>query len=208
MAYEAKVLSERGVLCYVIDQRGWGGSTGDYCTFGYEEALDLRACIDVLRAADRIEGALYLAGVSMGASTVVHAAPHVDDLTGIMLVSPLVDLPTAVKAYAQIFFDKVAKYLPDAAYGQFVQMADLQVNGALGKLKALKAAQATSAAGCRALVIRGTNDRFTTTDQVAALVEAGGDQWSLQTIPDRGYITSFTDLLEKTWIQNFFTETQ
>lgn len=76
---------ENGCSVLFAEQRGQGGSDGDYMGFGLLERHDCRKWAEYL--AERAEGLpVYLAGVSMGATTVLMAAgePLPDCVRGII----------------------------------------------------------------------------------------------------------------------------
>lgn len=60
---------KRNYNLLMIDQRGWGESEGEICTFGFKESLDLVKWIEYLLKNTSNDIGLY--GVSMGASTIL-----------------------------------------------------------------------------------------------------------------------------------------
>ena len=57
-----------------VEQRGQKGSSGDYMGFGLLERFDCQSWVNYLTAREDTVTPLYLAGISMGASTVLMAS--------------------------------------------------------------------------------------------------------------------------------------
>lgn len=70
----AEFLQSAGCTVLYAEQRGQGRSGGDYMGFGMMERFDCRAWLDWLNGAGFAGLPIYLAGISMGASTVLMAA--------------------------------------------------------------------------------------------------------------------------------------
>lgn len=70
---EATVLAEAGYHVLMIDLRGHGRSEGNLLTYGYQEALEVRAGVDFLLTQPGVEQVGVL-GHSLGGSAVVRAA--------------------------------------------------------------------------------------------------------------------------------------
>lgn len=68
----AKEYYDRGFDLLFIVQRSHGESEGDYITFGYKERLDLLRWIDYVNKKHTNNAKILLAGVSMGAATVMY----------------------------------------------------------------------------------------------------------------------------------------
>lgn len=80
-----RILEKLGFSLLLIDQRGQGNSDGDTMCFGIRERKDLNAWIDAFSDGRDV----YLVGVSMGASTVLMAAPNMPPcVKGIIADSP------------------------------------------------------------------------------------------------------------------------
>jgi len=68
---EANMLRGLGYHTLLVDFRAHGGSTGQRCTIGHDEALDVKAAFEY--ASEHLEGEVVLLGVSMGAVAVLRA---------------------------------------------------------------------------------------------------------------------------------------
>ena len=69
----AKEYYDRGFDLLFIVQRSHDESEGNYITFGYKERLDLLRWIDYVNKRHNNNACILLAGVSMGAATVMYA---------------------------------------------------------------------------------------------------------------------------------------
>jgi fermentation-respiration switch protein FrsA (DUF1100 family) len=92
---QARMLSQVGYHLLLLDLRGHGHSEGDLNTYGYNEALDVRAAVDYLAALNEVErvGAI---GHSLGAAAVVRAAATDVRLEALVIQSSYSSLPQAI----------------------------------------------------------------------------------------------------------------
>ena len=65
---------KNGCNVLFVEQRGQKGSSGDYMGFGLLERFDCQSWVNYLTSRDDVVTPLYLAGVSMGAATVLMAS--------------------------------------------------------------------------------------------------------------------------------------
>ena len=92
------MLRDLGGEVLLLELRGHGGSERAKFTFGRDEALDVLAAVDVLRARPEAAGRpLFLFGVSLGTAAVALAAPQVPDVAGLILDAPIDDLEATAK---------------------------------------------------------------------------------------------------------------
>ncbi|MBN1221364.1 MAG: alpha/beta fold hydrolase [Anaerolineae bacterium] len=93
---EAKILAQAGYHLLLIDLRGHGRSEGDMISYGYGEALDVRAAVDYLAVLPEVEqvGAL---GTSFGGAAVVRAAAVDRRIRAVVIESSFSSLPAAVE---------------------------------------------------------------------------------------------------------------
>ncbi|MEM7199456.1 MAG: alpha/beta hydrolase [Planctomycetota bacterium] len=89
----AAMLRELGGDVLLLELRNHGASDRRPATFGLRESLDVLAAVRWLRARpDQAGQPLLLFGVSLGTAAVSLAAPQVDDLAGVVLDAPIVDV--------------------------------------------------------------------------------------------------------------------
>jgi alpha-beta hydrolase superfamily lysophospholipase len=87
------LLAEAGYRCVAFDHRAHGESAGRRTTFGFREARDVTAVLDLVRR--RWPGQRRAAlGISMGAAALCFAAPQVRELDAVILESLYHDLGT------------------------------------------------------------------------------------------------------------------
>lgn len=93
---QARILSQAGYHVLLIDLRGHGYSEGRLLTYGYLEALDVRAAVDYLLARPGVEqvGAI---GHSLGGAAVVRAAAGDERIAALIVQSSYSSLRLAVE---------------------------------------------------------------------------------------------------------------
>ncbi len=74
MLHTAHRLAGAGYRAVLVDLRGHGRSTGDYLTYGTQEARDLSQVIDAVQARGLVDGPIGVYGISYGATTSIHLA--------------------------------------------------------------------------------------------------------------------------------------
>jgi alpha-beta hydrolase superfamily lysophospholipase len=85
------LLAAAGYRCVAFDHRAHGESSGRCTSFGFREARDVTAVLDLVRRRWPQEGRAAL-GVSMGAAALCFAAPQVCELDAVILESLYHDL--------------------------------------------------------------------------------------------------------------------
>ncbi len=93
---QADVLFELGYHVLMFDLRGHGRSQGHLLTYGYSEALDVRAAADYLLAVPGVRRVAAI-GHSLGGAAVVRAAAEDDRLQAIVIQSSYSSLPQAIQ---------------------------------------------------------------------------------------------------------------
>jgi len=174
-----------GFNVLLVDQRGHGQSEGHDITFGVQERYDVLAWVDYIR--DRLgkNTPIILAGVSMGAATV--------------LMSTALDLPDCVRGVIadcpfsdpQAIIAKVGRdmRLPSGLLMPLVRLtARLFGRFDLTAASALSAVQNTR---LPVLIIHGEDDRFVPCDMSRALKAANPACVTLETFPGAGHGLSY-----------------
>jgi dipeptidyl aminopeptidase/acylaminoacyl peptidase len=93
---QARMLSQAGYHLILPDLRGHGHSQGNLNTYGYDEALDVRAAVGYLAALPEVEhvGAI---GHSLGAAAMVRAASTDERLEALVIQSTYSSLAQAIE---------------------------------------------------------------------------------------------------------------
>lgn len=186
-----KLAREMGMNTLVIDQRAHGKSEGRTITFGVLERYD---CLCWAKYASERFGAdkpVFLAGVSMGAATVLMASELElpENVVGIIADCPY-SSPVAI-------IRKVGKdmKLPVNLVYPFVWAGALL----FGHFKITKssAAEAVKHTAIPILLIHGEDDRFVPCDMGKEIYEACVSEKMLVTIPGAGHAVSYLADSEK-----------
>ncbi len=85
-------LARIGFNAILLDNRGHGQTEGGCCTFGGEEATDVRAVLDAVSARWGLPEALGVLGYSLGGATAVSLLPQEPRIKSAVLVSVFADL--------------------------------------------------------------------------------------------------------------------
>ena len=181
-----KLARELGMNTLVVDQRAHGKSGGKVITFGARERYD---CQDWARYAFLRFGKdtpIYLAGVSMGAATVLMAAglelPHT--VRGIIADCPY--------SSAEAIIRKVASkdlHLPARPLMPFVRLAARLFGGF--RLNEACAVEAVRRADIPVLLIHGEDDRFVPCGMSKEIAAACKSECALATFPQAGHGLSY-----------------
>ena len=175
----------RGHHVLLIDERAHGESDGRVISFGINERLD---CLDWIRySVSRFgpEVKILLAGVSMGAATVLMAAelPLPENVVGIIADCPFSAPEAIIRTVAR------SARLPDRLLMPLVRLSA----GMFGKfdLRAASAVEAVRHTPVPILVIHGEDDRFVPCDMSRQIRAANPDRVTLLTFPGAGHGLSY-----------------
>jgi uncharacterized protein len=91
--------SERGFDSIAYDSRAHGESSGEICTYGFFEKLDLHRVLDTVAA-----GPIIVIGHSLGAAVALQAAERDSRITTIVAAETFSDLRTVATERAPVFF--------------------------------------------------------------------------------------------------------
>ena len=187
----------------VVDQRSHGQSDGKSITFGVLERKDVLCWIEYARSRFGSDVKIILAGLSMGAATVLMSAdqPLPPNVVGIVADCPY-SAPAAI-------IKKVCKtdmHLPARLLFPFIKLGARLFAG----FNLEESAPVTSVKNTPVpiLIIHGEGDRFVPCDMSRLIHAANPEKITLVTIPDAGhglcYMTA-PDIYE-TAMQKFFKE--
>ncbi len=168
----------RGFDVISYDSRAHGQSTGDACTYGYFEKLDLS------RVLDRVEVTpIVVIGTSLGAAVALQAAARDARISAVIAVATFVDLRTVATERAPFFASK-------GNIDNAIQIAEESAHFRVDEVSPLLAALRVSVP---ALVIHGDNDRETPASHSRRVFEALCEPKRLIVVPGRGH----NDALDK-----------
>lgn len=158
---EATVFHEMGWQVVLTDFRAHGNSSGEACTIGANESLDVKAVYEYARK-ELKERNLVIWGISLGAATTLHAmANYPIRPERLMLEMPFASLHDAVKGRVRMM------QLPDEPLSTLLTFWGGIQHGfwAFG----LQPAQDASAVNCPVLLQWGFNDKRVTENETNTL---------------------------------------
>jgi alpha-beta hydrolase superfamily lysophospholipase len=98
----ADMLDRAGYITVLVDHRGQGNSTGQYFTYGAEEANDLRIIATRLLDAHRIRTPLGALGASYGAATALRWAELDPRVKAVIALAPFAELPSMIGNFSPV----------------------------------------------------------------------------------------------------------
>ncbi len=181
-----KLAREAGMNTLLIDERAHGKSSGRTITFGVKERRD---CLSWAQYALERFGAdvpVFLAGVSMGAATVLMASGFTlpENVIGIIADCPY-SSPEAI--IRRVCRDKV--HIPPVAVMPFIRLG-ARLFGRFDIADA-SAVEAVRNATVPILLIHGEDDRFVPCDMSRELFAAASGRARLETFPGAGHGLSY-----------------
>ena len=166
----------------VVDQRSHGKSEGKAITFGVLERKDVLSWIDYARSRFGEDVTIILAGLSMGAATVLMATdqPLPSNVAGVMADCPYSAPGAIIKKVCQ-----ADMHLPAGFMYPFIKLgARLFAGFDLEESSAVAAVKNTPVP---ILLIHGEADNFVPCDMSREIKKANPDRVTLVTIPDAGH---------------------
>lgn len=180
----ARFLAQHGYRVALVDLRGHGGSTGDWCTFGPGEARDLVQVINDMNRRGLLAGKLGVLGGSFGGTTAIHLAgiePRVEAVVTVSAFSIMRDaLPSFAKAELGWFHGLVGVW----GWDHIVEAAGHAGGFEPAATDARPALRQTRAA---VLLTHSTSDRHVPPTHAEALAAAGGPRVRLELMDDAGH---------------------
>ena len=174
-----------GFRLLMIEERAHGGSEGHTITFGVKERYDCLAWIDYAVRRFGPDTPIFLAGISMGAATVLMASglPLPASVKGVLADAPF----TSPKAIIRKVCGDVR--VPAWLAWPFLWLG-ARLFGGFDPLAA-DAAEAVTRATVPILLIHGEDDRFVPCEMGRAIAAANPAMVELHTFPDAGHGLSF-----------------
>ena len=166
----------------VVDQRSHGKSEGHAITFGVLERKDVLSWIGYARSRFGDDVRIILAGLSMGAATVLMATdqPLPSNVVGVMADCPYSSPEAIIKKVC-----RVEMRLPVKPLYPFIKLgARLFAGFDLEESSAVSAVKNTPVP---ILILHGTGDRFVPCDMSREIHAANPEMITLVTIPEAGH---------------------
>ena len=186
----ARMLSEEGYRTVLVDLRGHGNSTGEWLTYGVQEAKDLSRVIDELLLRNLVHGPLGVYGISYGATTAIHLAGIDSRVHAVVAVAPFSKFRDVVPDYARTVLPGVERLISDTHWQDAIDVAGVRGDFNPDVASALDAIQNTKA---RILIQHGTDDWLVPPYHALRLYEAGKNHTKLVFIPKTGHIKIWFD---------------
>lgn len=166
----------------VVDQRSHGKSEGNAITFGVLERKDVLSWIEYARSRFGNDVRIILAGLSMGAATVLMATdqPLPSNVVGVMADCPYSSPEAIIKKVC-----RVEMRLPVKPLYPFIKLgARLFAGFDLEESSAVSAVKNTPVP---ILILHGTGDRFVPCDMSREIHAVNPEMITLVTIPEAGH---------------------
>lgn len=175
-----------GQNALVVDQRSHGQSEGTAITFGIKERKDVLAWIDYANERFGTDTKIILAGLSMGAATVLMSADLdlPDNVAGIFADCPYSAPADIIKKVC-----KTDMHLPAALLYPFVKLGAKLFAGF--DIEESSAVSAVKEARIPILIIHGEGDYFVPTDMSRQIHASNPEKITLVTIPEAGHGLSY-----------------
>jgi pimeloyl-ACP methyl ester carboxylesterase len=183
-------LADHGYRAILVDLRGRGRSTGQFMTFGIQEAKDLSQLIDALAQRGLLAGKLGVYGISYGATTSIHLAALDRRVRAVVAVEPFSSAREEVPHFARAVLPGVGSMISDATYQQSLSEAGRIANYDPDAADAVKAIQRTKAP---VLLMHGQNDWIVPHEQSERLHAAALDHSELVLFPYMGHVSMWFD---------------
>lgn len=178
-------LASEGFRAVLIDYRGHGNSTGQYITYGVQEARDLLQVIEALRDRRIIEEPLILFGISMGAVTALRAATELDDVAAIVAIEPYADASEAIHGVARGINPKLSKFVSEQRMNEAIDRASTIIGH---DIRSNRPVEIMDQAQTPVLFIHGQSDHWIPPAHSMDLYVAKGDQADLWIMPGAGHV--------------------
>lgn len=178
-SYLAKMLGQNAL---VVDQRSHGLSEGTSITFGIKERKDVLCWIDYANKRFGTDTKIVLAGLSMGAATVLMTADLAlpENVVGIFADCPYSSPKEIIKKVC-----RTDMHMPANLLYPFVKLGAKLFAGF--DLEETSAASAVAKARIPILIIHGDGDDFVPCDMSRQIQASNPEKVSLVTIPDAGH---------------------
>ncbi|MFN0055216.1 MAG: alpha/beta hydrolase [Planctomycetales bacterium] len=186
----AKMLAEEGYRAVLVDLRGHGRSSGEWMSFGIQEAADLSHVIDALEERRLVEGAVGVWGISYGATTSIHLAGRDPRIKAVVAVAPFSNMRDVIPDYSRTILPGVGGLISDDLLQEAITEAGKQGNFDPDHADAVAAIQSTDAP---VLLLHGEEDWMVSPYHSQRLHAAARDHSELVKLPKIGHVAIWFD---------------
>jgi len=190
MLSPARSLAAAGYRAVLVDLRGHGRSTGEFLTFGVQEARDLSQVIDDLYRRGLAAGPLGVYGISYGATTAIHLAGCDPRIRAVVAVAPFSTMRDEVPDFGRVMVPGLGWVIPADTYQRAIDEAGRVADFDPDRASAVEAIRRTTAP---VLLIHGTNDWIVPHRHSVRLHEAAPDHTQLLSVPWYGHVVIWGD---------------
>ncbi len=184
MLPRAKRFRDAGYNVLLYDARACGESSGDFTTFGYHEANDLIAGLELLR--QRGFRNIACLGVSQGAATILLAADRLGDVRCVVCESVYDELAHAVDNRFRLAFR-----LPGWLCGcVIVPVAEWRTGVSVDAIKPI---DWISRLSCPVFLMSGEKDELARPEEASRLFAAAKEPKQFWVVPDAGHQHLFSE---------------
>lgn len=178
-------LASDGYRAVMIDYRGHGDSTGQYMTYGLQEARDLLQVIEALHDKQVIEEPLVLFGISMGAVTALRTATELDSLAAIVAIEPYADAAEAIHGVGRGINPKLSGFVSEHRMNEAIDRASTIIGH---DIRSNRPVEIMDQVRVPVLFIHGQSDHWIPPEHSMDLYVAKGDQADLWIVPGAGHV--------------------
>ena len=186
----ARGLADLGYRAVLVDLRGRGRSSGEFMTFGLQEAKDLTQVIDAVEQKGLLAGNLGVYGISYGATTSIHLAAADRRVRAVVAVEPFSTAREEVPHFARVVAPGLGLLISERTYQDSLDEAGQIAHYDPDEADAVKAIQRTSA---QVLLIHGRNDWVVPHEQSERLHAAAPRHSELVLVPYLGHVGLWVD---------------
>lgn len=186
----AKMLAESGYRAVLVDLRGHGRSSGEWMSYGVQEAEDLSQVLDALEERRLLEGPAGVWGISYGATTAIHLAGRDPRIEAVVAVAPFSTMRDVVPDYSRTILPGVGALISDDTLQEAIDEAGRQGNFDPDLADAVAAIQKTEAP---ILILHGTEDWMVPPYHSVRLHAAARDHSQLVMLPRMGHVAMWFD---------------
>jgi len=157
MVGTASAFAGHGYRTVTVDLRGHGFSTGDWISYGVQEAKDLSQVLDFLQQSGLVEGEIGVYGFSYGAATAIQLAGRDDRVRAVVAVAPFGSLRQAAGHLMKTRLPCAGTYVTEQWIDRTLHNAGRRAGVDLREANSIAAIRQTEA---MVLLVHGSADDF------------------------------------------------